>query len=64
MLIHREHSRTDPQPATANAQAIDGDEHFIKMPFVAEYGPSGQNAFGGLLTKLQCPAPNRFIGSR
>ena len=42
--------------------AIDSDDHFIQMPFVAKGRPSCPNASGGLLSKLQCPAAHRFVG--
>lgn len=41
--------------------AIDSDDYFVQMPLVAEYRLSRPNPFGGLLTKLQRPAPNRFV---
>ncbi len=37
---------------------IDGDYHFIKMPFVARLRPVTADFIGILLSKLPTPLPN------
>ena len=54
--LSRENIEHDPKLTHRTPQpmllAVDDDDYFVKMPFVAEGLPSCPNALSGLLTKL------------
>src|SRR3954454_10249816 len=44
--------------------AGDGDDHLIKVPFIAAAGGTPADAAGELPAEFQAPLPDRLIGDR